>query len=222
MPITVVLAQRSKMECELVTRALKAHSRQISVVACVFTSEELLKKVAEHRPDVTVINSTFAGDAQGGIKALRMLRATGTMTCPIMLVDCSTPELVTGAFSAGAKGIVCSSGPFEVLHKCIQRVHAGQVWVDSQELRWLLKSLEAREPIQIVNALGTSLLTKREGLIVSMVTEGLPSSEIASKLGVSPSTVKNHLYRIYQKLGISNRSELILYALSSRQRQASP
>lgn len=218
----MVLAQRSKVECDLLSRALKAHSRQITVVACVFTTEELLKKVAEHRPEVTLINSTLEGDARGGITALRKLRAAGAITCPIFLVDCSTPELVTDAFSAGAKGIVSSSGPFEALYKCIQRVHAGQVWADSQQFQWILKSLEAREPVRIVNALGTPLLTKQEGVIVNMVAEGLPGSKIASKLGVSASTFKNHLYRIYQKLGISNRSELILYALSSRQSQASP
>ena len=128
-------------------------------------------------------------------------------TCPIMLVDCSTPELVTDAFSAGAKGIVCRDAPFEVLCKCIQRVHAGQVWVNSQELQWILKSLATREPVHVVNALGIPLLTKREEQIVQLVAEGLPSREIASKLGVSAHTVKNHLFRIYEKLGVSNRSD---------------
>ena len=54
-----------------------------------------------------------------------------------------------------------------------------------------------------------------------MAVEGLPSSEIASKLALSAHTVKNHLFRIYEKLGVSNRSEWILYALSSRQNKAS-
>jgi DNA-binding CsgD family transcriptional regulator len=85
-----------------------------------------------------------------------------------------------------------------------------------------LKSLAAREPVHIVNALGIPLLTPREEQIVQLVGEGLPSGEIASKLAVSAHTVKNHLYRIYEKLGISNRSELILYALSSRQSKAPP
>ncbi len=222
MPISVVVAQRSKMECELVCRALKAHSRQITVLACVLTSEELLKKVVEHRPDVTVISATLQGDAQAGLKALRELRASGTITCPVMLVDCSTPELVTDAFTAGAKGVVCRDEPFEVLYKCIQRVRAGQVWAKSQELQWIMKSLAAREPVHIVNALGIPLLTEREEQIVQMVAECLPTREIASKLAVSAHTVKNHLFRIYEKLGVSNRSELILYALSSRQSKASP
>ena len=73
----------------------------------------------------------------------------------------------------------------------------------------------------MVSAKGLSLLTPREGQIVKMIVDGLPSHEIAAKLGVSAHTVKNHLFHIYEKLGISNRAELGLYAQSSRDRKAS-
>jgi DNA-binding NarL/FixJ family response regulator len=72
----------------------------------------------------------------------------------------------------------------------------------------------------VVSATGLSLLTPREEQIVNMVMEGLPNHEIAEKLILSCHTVKNHLFHIYQKLGISNRTELILYAQSSRQTTA--
>ena len=215
--ISVVVAVHSKMGGEVYRHALESRSREITVLACAQTAEELVKKVAEHRPDVTVISSHLRGDAEGGLKALRELLASGMTTCPIMLVDCSSPQLVTDAFSAGAKGIVCKDEPLNVLRKCIQRVHAGQIWATSQELKWVLKSLTARQPVHVLNVLGIPLLTEREEQIVQLVAEGLPTGEIASKLAVSPHTVKNHLFRIYEKLGVSNRSELILYALSSRQ-----
>jgi DNA-binding NarL/FixJ family response regulator len=215
-PISIAVAQRTRMESELVSRALTARRRQFTVLACVLTAEELLKKVAEHRPEVTVISSCLQGDATAGLKVLRTLCASGMITHPIMLVDYSDSKLVTDAFAAGAKGVVCRDEPFESLCKCIQRVHAGQVWANSQQLHWILKSLAVREPIHVVSALGVPLLTRREEQIVQMVVECLPSGEIASKLGVSAHTVKNHLFRIYEKLGVSSRSELILYALSSR------
>ena len=217
-PISVVLAKRTKLECELVCRALKAYKRQIDVAAWALTLEDLLKKVAEHRPEVAVISSTLEGDPQGGLKALQKLRDLGANTRSIMLVDCSSPEMVTDAFTAGAKGIVCRDAPFEVLCKCIQRVHAGQVWVNSQEVQWLLKSLATREPVHVFNAPGAPQLTKREEQIVQLAAEGLPNPEIAATLGLSPHTVKNHLFRIYEKLGVSNRTELILYALSTKQK----
>ena len=216
-PISVVVAVHSKMGCEVYGRALESRSRRLTVVAFAQTTEELLQKVAEHRPDVTVISWQLRGDAEAGLKVLRELQAAGATTCPIMLVDCSSPRLVTEAFSAGAKGIVCKDEPLEVLRKCIQQVHAGQIWASSQELKWVLKGLTAREPVHVLNVLGIPLLTEREEQIVQLVAEGLPSGEIASKLKVSAHTVKNHLFRIYEKLGVSTRSELILYALSSRQ-----
>jgi DNA-binding CsgD family transcriptional regulator len=74
----------------------------------------------------------------------------------------------------------------------------------------------------VVSAKGIPLLTGREEQIVNMVIEGLPNHEIAVKLGVSIHTVKNHLFRVYEKLGVSNRVELVLYAQSSRESKASP
>jgi DNA-binding NarL/FixJ family response regulator len=202
-------------------RALKAHKQQFIVLASVLTLEELLRKVSEHRPAVTVISSNLQGDSNAGLKALRGLRATGVATNPVLLVDCSDPQLVTDAFSAGAKGLVCFDEPFDVLCKCIQRVHEGQIWANSHELDWVLKSLAARPPIHVVDAIRSPLLTEREAQIVQLVAEGMPSKEIAAKLAVSAHTVKNHLFRIYEKLGVSNRSELILYALSSRHNKVS-
>ena len=70
----------------------------------------------------------------------------------------------------------------------------------------------------MVSAKGIPLLTRREEQVVNMVVEGLSNHEIAGKLGVSAHTVKNHLFRIYEKLGISNRMELNLYATGSRER----
>lgn len=220
MPVSVVVALRSRMKCELMCHALRAQKQQFVVMAAVLTAEELVKKVAEHRPDVTVIDSNLQNDPKAGLKALRELHAMDVATNPVLLVDCSDPELVTDVLSAGAKGLVCFDEPFDVLCKCIQRVHEGQVWVKSKELEWVLKSLAARAPIRVVSALGAPLLTEREEQIVQLVAEGLPSKEIAAKLAVSAHTVKNHLFRIYEKLGVSTRSELILYALSSRQNKA--
>ena len=134
-----------------------------------------------------------------------------------MLLAGSDSEEVIEAFSAGAKGVVCQSDPFEVLCKCIRRVHAGQIWATSRELQLVVRALGEREPVRVVSANGLSLLTQRQEQIVNMVLEGLPNHEIAEKLHLSAHTVKNHLFRIYEKLGISNRTELILYAQSSRQ-----
>jgi len=72
--------------------------------------------------------------------------------------------------------------------------------------------------VRVVSAKGIPLLSRREEQVANMVVEGLTNQEIAVKLGVSAHTVKNHLFRIYEKLGISSRMELNLYVTSSRKR----
>jgi len=216
MPIKIIVAHRSPMVAQVLCRALRGQRKHFAVVGCVHTPEELLKQVSEHHPDIAVISSLLRGDPDGGLKVVRELRVSGTTTRPIVLLDLSAAKQVFDAFSAGAKGVVCQNDPFEALCKCIRCVHAGQIWAGSTQLQWIFETMAEREPARIVSAKGILLLTKREEQIAHMVAEGLPNHAISSKLGVSLHTVKNHLFRIYGKLGISNRVELVLYALTIR------
>ncbi|MGA3166778.1 MAG: response regulator transcription factor [Terriglobia bacterium] len=221
-PITIIVAHRNPMAAQVLCCALRGQRKHFAVVGCVHTPEELLKQVSEHHPDIAVISSILQGDPDGGLKVVRELRVSGTTTRPIVLLEFSDAKQVFDAFSAGAKGVVCQTDPFEAMCKCVRCVHAGQIWADSTQLQGIFKTLAEREPARIVSAKGIPLLTKREEQIAHMVAEGLPNREISAKLGVTLYTVKNHLFRIYGKLGISNRVELVLYALSSRQSKASP
>lgn len=216
--ISVVVALRTAMAGQLLCRALREQRGHFTVAGCTDSPKKLLQQVAEHRPDVAVISANLDGDPQGGIKVIRELRLSAPTTRPVLLLDCSQPEQVIDAFSAGAKGIACQTDDFEVLCKCIRCIHAGQIWANSVELQWVMKTLGEREPARLVDAKGIPLLTKREAEVVSLVVEGLPNHEIAVKLDMSEHTVKNHLFRIYEKLGISNRVELILYVTGSRER----
>ncbi|MGO8814732.1 MAG: LuxR C-terminal-related transcriptional regulator [Terriglobia bacterium] len=221
MPISIVVAQRTALAAQLLCQALTRQRKHFVVVGGVANPNELLTHVAVHHPDIAVVSSNLEGDPSGGLKVIRELRVAAPTTRPIVLLDCSDPEQVIDAFSGGAKGVVCQSDPVQVLCKCIRSVHAGQIWANSRELRWIVKSLGDREPAHMVSAKGHSLLTQREEQIVNLVIEGLPNSEIAAKLKVSAHTIKNHLFHVYEKLGISNRAELGLYAQSSRASKAS-
>ncbi len=202
------------MATQLACRALKERRKYFSPIACKHTAKDFLKYASEHHPDIAVISAILQGDPEGGVKLLREMRAGTPKTRAVVLLDCSEPQQVIEAFSAGAKGVVCQTEPFEALCKCIRSVHAGQIWASSQELQWIVKVLEERGALRLLNAKGVPLLTKREEQIVRMVVEGLPNSEIGLKLGVSAHTVRNHLFHVYEKLGVSTRAELILYASS--------
>lgn len=218
MPASIVLALPNQMAAELMCRELSRHRRCFKVVATARTSKELLERIAEHKPDVAIVTIDLQGEPNGGLKALSDVRASGSTTYPIVLVDRSEPELVINVFAAGARGVVCLGEPIAILCECIRSVRAGHIWTNNDQLEWIVETLGARKPIRIVNAKGIRLLTQREEQIVRMIAEGLPNNEISSELGVSHHTVKNHLFRIYEKLGVSNRVELLLYALSNRER----
>ena len=217
MPIKVLIAGRNNLTNDALSRSFRQRPKRFKVVGSAHTVKDLLKQVAEHQPDVALISVNLGGSPMGGTQALRELSLTPhASTRAIVLLDKSDFEQVVQAFLHGARGVFCKSQGFPALCKCVSCVHAGQVWADSNQLGWVIEALGDKGKLHIVDAKGAALLTKREEQIVSMIAEGLPNSEICRTLSLSPHTIKNHLFNIYNKLGISNRAELMLYALASR------
>ncbi len=101
----------------------------------------------------------------------------------------------------------------QTLFKCIQAVHQGQIWANSTQLCSVLNAFVNAAPLRLVNSQGRKLLTRREEDVVKLVVEGHTNREVADKLGLTEHTVSNYLFRIYDKLGMSSRVELVLYSL---------
>jgi DNA-binding NarL/FixJ family response regulator len=133
-------------------------------------------------------------------------------------MDDGAREGVIEAFRAGARGIFRRSTPMNLLARCIAAVNSNQIWASSADMLQVIGALQSAMPFKGVNSRGEELLTKREQELVPLVANGLTNREISTRLGVSEHTIKNHLFRIYEKLGISSRVELILYAVSERDR----
>lgn len=133
-----------------------------------------------------------------------------------MLVEASQPALVLEAFRCGARGIFCRDESLEVLCQCVRKVFDGEVWVNSQQIQYLVEAIVETAPPFIVDAKGVSLLTKREMSLVQLVAEGRTNKDISQELNLSEHTVRNYLFRIFNKLGTSNRLELALYAIHQR------
>ncbi len=141
----------------------------------------------------------------------------------VLLLDTYDRSLVVNAMRAGARGLFCRARePFRALLRCITVVHSGQFWANTEQMEYLIEALSSSAPSRVVNAKGEGLLTARENQVVNLVAEGAGNREIASQLGITENTVKKSLLRIYDKLGVSNRVELVLYALTHRDTQAYP
>jgi DNA-binding NarL/FixJ family response regulator len=97
-------------------------------------------------------------------------------------------------------------------------VHEGQIWAKTQQLEFIVNALAQAPSLRVVDADGANLLTKREEDLLHLVAEGLGNRDIARQLNLSENTVKNYMFHLFDKLGISNRVELVLYALSNSKR----
>ena len=214
--ISVLVADSSKMGCQLLADALEQSPYRLRVVASARSKRDLLRSVSEHTPRVAVVSAVLEDGPASGLRALHDLNLLPKSPLSILLVDMPDPAVVVEAFRAGAKGIFSRSEPALSLAKCIRAVHAGQIWASSRELQYLLEALAQSSPPRMMNAAGESVLTKREQEVVHLVMEGMTNREVSRRLNLSEHTVKNYLFRLFEKLGVSSRVELILYALQHR------
>lgn len=189
------------------------------VNTCAATSDPVITASADG-VHVAVISADIHDGAQKGNTIIRKLRLTHPAIRSIMLLNSVERTAVVEAFQSGARGIFCRNNSFKSLCKCIRQVHVGQVWANSDELRYVLDALSQPSTPSLMDNQGKTLLTKRQSQIVSALSQGLSNREIAVRMKLSEHTVKNYLFRIFNKLGVSSRVELILYALS-QQRSAS-
>jgi DNA-binding NarL/FixJ family response regulator len=211
--ISVVISDASPMTTELLARAL-GRLKTLNILKSTVRSDEALEAIRDFRPDVAVVSTHQADGLFKGFEIVRHARQLFADTRCVVLMDDSEHKLVIDAFRAGARGVFKRSVSMSLLGRCISAVHSGQIWATSADLCQILEELERTMPFRCVNVRGEALLTDREQEIVPLVAQGLTNKEISSKLDVSEHTVKNHLFRIYEKLGISSRVELILYGLA--------
>jgi len=173
-----------------------------------------LDEMARLQADVAIIALNVECESFTSCGLVQELRRRQPHLRIIVLVDESRREVVTEALRAGARGVFCRTEPIKSLAKCIVSVYNGQVWANQKQIEYVLQALSNPLPIRVVDARGTALLSSREQDVVRWVAEGLTNREIAVQLDLSEHTVKNYLFRIFEKLGISNRMELILYVVS--------
>ena len=167
--------------------------------------------------DVAVVGARLGEGALAGFNVTRQIRALHSKLNVIMILHSSSPTMVVEAFRAGARGIFSRDQSSDLLCKCIHAVHEGQIWANSKELRYVIDALGPAPPAKSITPRGSSILTKREEGVVHLVAEGLTNRDISQQLNLSEHTVRNYLFRIFNKVGTSNRLELALYAIDRRE-----
>jgi len=220
-PIRVLLALGSPMDCQLMLAAMKRSRQQLDAVACAVSRTDILHALSRGNVDVALVNADLEDGRLAGLDVLPEIHASYQKTSTVALFDTWNDDLILHAFRAGAMGVFCrTEKKLDMLWKCIGAVHEGQVWANSVQMQLLLKTLRKATPIRPLSSTGTGLLTMRETEVAKLVAEGLPTREIAKRLNITEHTVSNYLFRIYNKLGISTRVELVLYLLKQQELHA--
>jgi two-component system nitrate/nitrite response regulator NarL len=214
--INLLLAVESRMDGQLFASALDRPRHRLKVISCAVSQAEFVASMSSHTLDIALVSENLQDGPLTGFHMLNELRSLSPKTRSIMLLKSDNHDLVVDAFRAGAKGVFCRTESLHVLPKCIRAVYGGQIWANSSQLDRVLESLASTAPLKLTSTSGRRLLTKREEDVVRLVVEGFSNREAAQKLGITEHTVSNYLFKIYEKLGISSRVELVLYALKEK------
>ncbi len=211
--INLLIADDSHMNCQLLKTAFSRSRSPFRIVGCAISREDVIDSMKSHHPDIALISQNLQDGPLTGFRALNELHHSFPETSVILLLQSATDDLIVDAFRAGARGVFCRAEPVQALCKCINAIHQGQIWANSRQLRSVLDAFKKAAPLSPANSRGRILLTKRENDVVKLIVEGCTNREVASSLGLTEHTVSNYLFRIYEKLGVSSRVELVLYWL---------
>ena len=215
--LDVLIADSSRMQAQLLAAALRRHA-ELHISSCQMNPASILQSVAGRYPQVALLSFSSPANFADEIGTLRRFHVSHPSIAKIILADSSSRDLVIQGFRSGARGIVSVTDcNLRVLWKCILRVAAGQIWLNTEQLNWLIELISETPSLRVLNAAGHSLLTPREEQVVALVAEGLSNRQIAIELKLSEHTIKKYLFRVFEKLGISSRVELVLYAVHNGQ-----
>lgn len=174
------------------------------IVGSASTGEETLRAVRELDPDILLLDLQMPGGT--GMDVLRRMPSGGTAPAVVILTAAVDDASLLEAKSLGVAGMVLKSSDPAYIIDCLDRVSRGGQWIDpelSDRIRGLAEAF---------GGAGRPLLAPRERQLIRFVRQGLRNREIAQQLGVTEGTVKVYLHSVFDKLGVSNRTELAIRA----------
>lgn len=204
----VLIVDRDSMSSDLLANALV---RDCGCEAAAIQSDHLSHALSTSDVDLVVIGAELTSKSGDGFDLADSMGRAHPGTFIVMLLNQSTHESVIRAFRSGARGVFSRQQPMADFFDCVEHVRKGFIWAGREETNSLL---EAFKNFPAHNPFATSdmqTLTARELQVVQLAAKGKTNKTIANELGLSEHTVKNYLFRAFEKLGVSSRVELLFY-----------
>ncbi|MGO9338917.1 MAG: LuxR C-terminal-related transcriptional regulator [Terracidiphilus sp.] len=204
----VLIADRDSMGSDLLANAL---SRDSNCEAAAIQSTHLIHALSTSQIDLVVIGADLNLKSGSGFDLAHRVCSAYPNIGIVILLNQTTPESVINAFRSGARGVFSRQQPMTEFLDCVAHVRKGLIWAGRMETDSLLGAFKSIPSPSLVTAPDSPSLTAREMEVVQCAAKGRTNRAIANELGLSEHTVKNYLFRAFEKLGVSSRVELLFY-----------
>jgi two-component system, NarL family, nitrate/nitrite response regulator NarL len=216
---SLFIAGASALDCQLLGASL---GRNVQIVGAACKSDDVISGVKRQNPRAALISCRLQDGELAGLAALQEVSALTPGLRSIMLLDSGESDIVVESFRAGAVGVFSRNNGALQLRECVHAVLQGRPWVSDADVFSLIRAVRSGSSADRVSTKSTgtrravSLLTPREEEIVHLLLSGMTNRGMAIQLGLSQHTIKNYFFSIFEKTGVSNRVELLLYAMNRR------
>jgi two-component system, NarL family, nitrate/nitrite response regulator NarL len=198
-------------------RTVLARQTEIERIGEASDGVEAIEKTVTLDPDVVLMELKLP--RVDGLTVLRSIQARAPRSKVILFSSSENKEEFVEAMKLGCVGILSKDAPTSLIEKSVNKVHAGEIWLDSNTTAAVIRQFASPSEFPAIHGgNGKSVreraqLSQREREIIILIAQGYKNKEIAEKMFITEQTVKNHLHNVFDKLGVSDRLELALYAI---------
>lgn len=217
-PIRVLIADAQPIVLEGLKAVFGQHST-IQIVGEACDGMETIDKAVHLDPDIVLMDPKLP--RMDGLSVLRSIQTRAPRSKVILFAQSESKDDFVEAMKLGCSGILLKEAPVSLVEKSLVKVHAGEIWLDSNTTAAVIRQfvatpggVEYAPPFTNGKApRERAQLSQREREIIVLIAQGYKNKEIAEKMFITEQTVKNHLHNVFDKLGVSDRLELALYAI---------
>lgn len=214
-PIRVLIADAQPIVVEGL-RSVLSQLTSVEIVGEAIDGMETIDKTVHLDPDIVLMDLKLP--RIDGLTVLRSIQTRAPRSKVILFTSTESKDEFVEAMKLGCSGILLKEAGTGLIEKSIQKVNAGEIWLDSTTTAAVIRQFAApmETPQPHINGKPNrerAQLSQREREIIVLIAQGYKNKEIAEKMFITEQTVKNHLHNVFDKLGVSDRLELALYAI---------